>query len=297
VRVLLTGQASLNGAMAAVNEGNIFRFLSKPCPPSVLLQALEDALEQSRLVTQDRELIERKLQKMSGHLLRAERLASLGTMSAAVAHELNNMLMVFNGGLSALRSDAAAGKVANLEDLELLEEVRGRIARHASHLLHLGRVPQSESTTADVGLVVLATLEMLRVGGALRRTRIDLDLPETSVEVRLGKTELEQVVLNLVKNAAEALAEMGKPDASITVTVRRGEGSAATCSIADNGPGIAARDLQLIFEPYFTTKSPERGTGLGLFVVRQICRDAGGDVVVSSTPGEGTKFTLSLPVA
>jgi DNA-binding NtrC family response regulator len=97
VRILLTGHATLGNTLAAVNAGNIFRLLLKPCAPADLILALDDGIEQARLLTADRALLQRQLDAMCGHVVRAERLASLGTMAGAVGHELNNLLMVFGG--------------------------------------------------------------------------------------------------------------------------------------------------------------------------------------------------------
>lgn len=111
VRVLLSGQATVQGAIAAVNDGNVFRFLTKPCSPAELRRALDDALEQARLVTADRELLERKLDNMVAQLRRTERLASLGTMAGAIGHELNNALTALTCSLDMIRRDATAGRV------------------------------------------------------------------------------------------------------------------------------------------------------------------------------------------
>lgn len=108
-RILLTGQATLGNTIDAVNKGNIFRLLMKPCTPADLVQAIEDAVEQARLLTADRALLQRQLDAMSGHLVRAERLASLGTIAGAIGHELANLLMVFGGARTDLEEALAAG--------------------------------------------------------------------------------------------------------------------------------------------------------------------------------------------
>jgi len=124
VRVLLTGHASLEAAVAAVNEGNIFRFLVKPCRPDELIKALKDGVEQARLVTADCELLERRLEAMSGHLLRAERLASLGTLAGAVGHELNNLLATFDCALGIVVEEAENGRVPGATYLAALAHVQ-----------------------------------------------------------------------------------------------------------------------------------------------------------------------------
>jgi len=140
-------------------------------------------------------------------------------------------------------------------------------------------------------------LGMLRLAGILRHLQIRLDLPETHVRIPMRESTAQQVLLNLIKNAIDAFAERPKPGAAIDISIMYDEaGGTAACRIADNAGGIASEAMPSIFEPYFTTKSAERGTGLGLFVVRHAMTEAGGRVEVQSTPGQGTIFTLHFPL-
>jgi signal transduction histidine kinase len=300
VRILLTGQASIEGAIAAVNEGNVFRFLTKPCSPDSLLRALEDAVEQARLATRDRDLLEHKLEAMSGHLLRAERLASLGTMAGAVGHELNNVLAVFVGAITFIREDAEAGKPAGEEDLRALDHVREHLTTHARNLLQFGRRRQGgdrERAATDLRQAVADAVRLLQAAGLLRRAEIQLHLPSEDALVALDRTEVEQVLINVAKNAVEAVDE-GTARPRIDITVERSpDGRSVVCAVRDNGRGVPKANLPFIFEPYFTTKPSDRGTGLGLFVVRRIVEGGGGRVSVSSDEGSGSLFTLELPVA
>lgn len=302
IRVLLTGQATLDGTIAAVNEGNIFRFLTKPCSPRDLFRVLDDAVEQARLVTADRELLEAKLETMSGHLLRAERLASLGTMAAAIGHELNNALTVFGGTIDFIKEDLASGRKPTQEDLDGLEKVRERLESHARNLLQLGRPRRSgEPESTDLGKVIAETSSLLQNAGILRQVALELDLPAAPVLVAMGRTEAEQVLVNFLKNAADAAKEAhGKDDRAPKIEVKLAtapDGVTALCSVKDNGGGIPETKRALVFEPYFTTKSTDQGTGLGLFVVRQILQRHKGSVAVTSEVGRGTSFTASIPLA
>ncbi len=135
VRVLLTGHASVQSAMAAVNEGHVFRILTKPCFGPELVRALEDAVDQCRMITADRALLERKIDSLSGHLLRAERLASLGTMAGVVGHELNNVLTTLNGAVQFIQDDVAQGRLPNPDNLACLQQAGDRLAMHSRSLL------------------------------------------------------------------------------------------------------------------------------------------------------------------
>lgn len=298
VRVLLTGRASLRVALDAVNEGHIFRFLIKPCAAADLVRALDDAVEQARLLTADRALVDRRLDAMASHLLRAERLASLGTLASAVGHELNNQLMILSGVLSTIAEQAEHRDAPTGEELADLARVRDAIGTHASNLLHLGGpTPDSGPTTCDLQAVVDNVLRMLRHAGLLRLTAAHIEVPRRPVVARIRPGEFEQVIVNLVKNAVDALAE--HPPERPTLHIRIAASAAtrtASCAVGDNAGGIPPDRLPLVFEPYYTTKPDGRGTGLGLFVVRQIVSGAGGDVSVTSSPGSGTTFEVTLPL-
>src|SRR3990172_11193324 len=297
IRILLTGHASLEGAIRAVNQGCIFRLLTKPSPPAVLLQALEDAVEQARLVTADRELLETKLEVMSGQLLRAERLATLGTLAGAVGHELNNMLVAYDSALRCTSQRVREGILPEEEDLATLDRVRAHLATHAQHLLHLGRPAQHNGGPTDLCKVTSDTLAMLRSAGVLRHVQVQLELSPAPVLVGIHRTRVEQVVLNIIKNAVDATAELrGRvPTLRVTITADVDRGL-ASCRIEDNGCGIPKDKLDDIFEPYFTTKPPGRGTGLGLFVVKQILESNQCHLTVVSGAGSGTAFTFDVPL-
>jgi signal transduction histidine kinase len=298
VRLLLTGQATLDDTIAAVNDGNIFRFLKKPCSPPDLIRALEDAVEQARLITADQRLVERKLAAMAGHLVRAERLASLGTMAGAIGHELKNILTVFAGTMSCIEEDTARGVAPSPHDMNALRHVQEQLTLHARHLLNLGRPARSgDATRVDLIATLTEVIDMMRNAGMLRQVAVRFDLPHKTVVVPFARSGVEQVLVNLVKNAVEAFAETGRVDPTITISVRCPSTNAVVCRVTDNGSGIAESKLPLLFEPYYTTKSSDRGTGLGLFVVRDILRSCGGDVTVESRLGQGTTFVMNMPVA
>ncbi|HYS82120.1 MAG TPA: ATP-binding protein, partial [Anaeromyxobacteraceae bacterium] len=147
-------------------------------------------------------------------------------------------------------------------------------------------------------LVVRETLAMLRTAGVLRHVETRVQLPAHAIQVAIDRTRLEQVTLNLVKNAIDAMAEQGGRAPVLTVDLQVDpERGAAVWRIADNGCGIPEDKLQTIFDAYSTTKGRDRGTGLGLYVVKQIVDASGGAIDIASVPGEGTTFTLRIPSA
>lgn len=296
LRILLTGQASLDGAIAAVNSGNVFRFLTKPCAPVDLIGAIDDAIDQARLVATDRDLLERKLEAMAAHLVYAERMATLSTMAAVVSHELHNMLQVLQGSIEGIEETLDRGQPAERDDLEMLRRVRAHLIGQAQNLEHLAR-PMTTTTTTDLGAVVSDTIGMLRTARVLKGVEVRVIAPERPVGVRIDRTPLEQILVNGLSNAAEAAVSVeGRPPV-LTVRVSRDAAvGMATCIIEDNGAGIPEHHQERVFEPFFSTKPRDRGTGMGLFVIRQILTTVQGSVRIRSAPVVGTSLEMRLPL-
>lgn len=294
VRILLTGHADLDAAMRAVNDGGVFRFLTKPCPPPTLRQALRDGIEHHRMLTADRELLASRLEELSGQLVHAERLATLGTMSAAMAHEMNNALTLLNSAIYAVRAAAAAGKPPEADVVDHLIKGRDRLLTHTRRVLDVARRRPQRVETVDVAALCREVTGLLRDVGVTRRVAVALELPEQPAPVVADATELEQIVLNLAKNAVDALAEGGGGRLTVRVAVL---GELVRLEVQDDGCGIAADALGKIFEPYYTTKPPGVGTGLGLPVVKSLVESHRGMITVASEVGRGTTFTIDLPLA
>ena len=312
VRILLTGHASMEGVIEAINRAAIFRFITKPCAPGELMQVLESAAAHVRLATAERSLAmqvlddaterarlaEKKLEALSAHLRRAEQLASLGTMASSIGHELNNVMATFGCTVDFVRDAVATHKPALAADLELLDQTRKHIVTHAKNLLHLGKPasPLERAANTDLIEVIRSVSELLRNAGLLRGVTLCLCLPESAAAVHLPRTEVEQLLINLIKNAIDAVKSTTNPRIEISVVLGDG-GRRVACAIRDNGHGIPADKLPLIFEPFFTTMPADRGTGLGLFVVRNLIEGIGGTISVGSEHGAGATFRFELPVA
>jgi signal transduction histidine kinase len=296
VRMLITGHASLPTALAAVNDGFVFRLLVKPLPPLALVTMVSDAVEQHRALCADRLMLEQKIDVISTQLLHSERLATLGTLACGVGHELNNVTSVFFGVLEGLREAVAAGTPPLPEDVEDLAHVARHLKAHGRQLLDMGRPTQDCPEPLDLMDVVSKTLGMLLTAGKTRWVDVEVRSPQEEVVVLARRTQVEQVLVNLVINAVDAMNEVkGRPQ-RLTLSIERRERFAA-CSVTDSGAGMPPEVQARIFEAFFTTKPRERGTGLGLPVVRQIVESHGGMLSVSSKVGEGTTFLFTLPLA
>ena len=224
----------------------------------------------------------------------AEKLAALGTMAAGLAHELNNPIGVISSRSEIMLLDIEAQPVQGqfAEDLRVLHRHAQRVARIAQGLLSFSRQPSGRRGPVDLNHLVEETLllierPMVKQGVTVKRC-LAPDLPPLWGD----SNTLQQVVLNLLTNARDAVA--GGGEIVVETSHQSGEPETVRLRVKDTGPGIPPDALPRIFEPFFTTKS--NGTGLGLSITYGIVREHHGTVDVESRPDEGTTFILTLPV-
>jgi len=230
---------------------------------------------------------ETEKEKLREEMMRLDRLASLGKLSAGIAHEVRNPLTGISLLLDDLHDQAASGSDDQVMIKKALAEIE-RVERLISALLNYSSPMRAEFQECDLNLVVCDTVLLMR--RPCERQKVQLTLEEGEVpKFRLDPEKIKQAVLNIIRNAQEALPRGGR----ITVATRV-EGDCAVISIGDDGSGIAAEDLPLIFEPFFTRKGA--GTGLGLSITQRIIEEHRGRIRVASPPGQGTQFTIELPL-
>jgi PAS domain S-box-containing protein len=225
----------------------------------------------------------------------AERLAALGTLAAGLAHELNNPIGIMSSRIELILLDAQRTGLppAVAEDLQVIHRHAGRVARIAQGLLSFARNTPGQRTTVDLNLLVQDAVMLagksLTSEGIEIETALDAELPLVPGD----PTGLQQVILNLVVNARDAIEGTGR----IAIETARvpGPPGGIRLSVADTGRGIAPDDLARIFDPFFTTKP--RGTGLGLSITHGIVRDHGATIDVESAPGRGTRFVVTFPAS
>ena len=277
--------------------------------------------------------LERTLEELraaEAQLVQSERLAAVGGLAAGIAHEVNNpvnyalnatqALKVVVGELRELAREASAldwedldklaesGRQlrshieeAGLEQLgeevdELTEIVTGglrRTTRLVGDLRDFATPGRGEHVHFDLRDGLSSTLELVRHDLAAQNVEVALDLPASLQEISGDPGAINQIFLNLLKNAAEALAGGG---GRIGIRVREADG-AISVAVSDDGPGIEPEVLEQLFEPFFTTREAGQGTGLGLSMCRKIADAHGGRLDVETRIGQGSTFTLSLPVA
>ncbi|MCK6545738.1 response regulator [Myxococcota bacterium] len=291
VRVLLTGHASVEHAIAAVNAGHIFRFLTKPCAPADLARAIDDAVEHGRLVALDRSLSERRLEAMSGHLLVAERFSSAGAVAVSVADELEHVRAALGAVIDRLHAHTSAAIPAELPELDVLDAQRRALDPLPARLRRSSQATEDLSSPTDLVATIAGEVRALAELGQLAEVAIKTTLPPGPLWVAMPKARAAQLVSNLLRNALDAVATCERRAVDVVVTQAS---RTAVLAVTDSGVGVPAAQLPMIFEPYFTTKPGH--SGLGLFAVREILRACGGSVDVVSEPGRGTTFEVHAPI-
>ena len=252
-------------------------------------ESLEQKVEER---TRDLQEANTKLERATERLIISEKLAAVGEITAGVAHEINNPIAVIQGNLDVAR-DLLGEDVAKVEtEFRLIDDQVYRVGVMVSKLLQFAR-PGEYSGAANV----IVPAEIARDCLVLTRRQIETAQIEVRSEftsmrpVLMERTELQQVIVNLILNAVHAMPEGG----ILTLGVMD-KGSRVVIRVEDTGSGIPPGTLKRIFDPFFTTKLAQ-GTGLGLSISQQLVSRIGGRITASSKPGAGSRFDISLPVA
>jgi two-component system NtrC family sensor kinase len=238
-----------------------------------------------RDVTEERRLAEQLLQR--------EKLAAIGQLVSGVAHELNNPL----AGIMAFAQLLHASEQEGTERRDAVDTIyreAKRAAKIVANLLLFARQRSPERTETDLNQVLRDTLELRRYVLRTQQVEVETDFDEALPRTWADSFQLQQVALNLLTNAEQALSAVAGAK-RITLATRR-NGAMLEMSVSDNGPGIPAAQLDQLFNPFFTTKPVGEGTGLGLSISDGIVRQHGGTIRVESRPGAGATFTVSLPL-
>ena len=268
---------------------------------------VERAGDKQRIAEENRQLLSDLAEKNSAlesalvearnlreELIQSEKLAGIGTLASGIAHEVSSPLF----GIMGL-----AEAIAEEEDLSDAQKYGAEIVEYSKAIQEIVRDLSSYSraasseylTTVTVAQVVKDAVRLVERTADCEGVEIGLDLDE-NVTISARTTEVQQIFVNLVKNAVEAVAE-AHPDGGgeVYVSLAREVGG-VSAQVRDNGGGIAADKQKLVFDPFFTTKAPGEGTGLGLNIVYRIATKYRGNVWVESDGESGTTFGLRFPV-
>jgi len=230
-------------------------------------------------------------ERLQRAVLQSEKFAAMGKLAAGVAHELNNPLTGILTFAEELKMDADPNDPL-FGDYETIVREAMRCRRIVRDLLDYARLEKPQRKNRNLNDVIERSLSLVQKQASFHDVKFVLDLGENLPEVSIDSNQMQQVFLNLIINAGEAMNSAGKITISSRIT---GEGSKVEVAVSDEGHGIPADKLRQIFEPFFSTKG-QQGNGLGLNVVQTIVDQHSGKMKVDSKVGEGTTFTVILPV-
>ena len=231
------------------------------------------------------------IEEREHRLIRSERLATVGRMAAHITHEIRNPLASLGLNVELLADEVGGDNQEARKLVTSIGKEVDRLSEITETYLRFVRLPKPKLVREDLGAIATSMMEFaggeLALAGITWNIEIEPGIPEVVVD----ESQLRQALLNLVRNAKEAMPSGGR----IRLEVGRTADGQVRLVLADSGPGISPENLASIFEPFFSTKS--KGTGLGLALVQQIVTDHGGRIEVDCPPGGGTMFAIVLPVA
>jgi two-component system NtrC family sensor kinase len=289
--VPLIGKKGVIGAISADNRrgGAAFTVCDRTLLEGLATQAAI-AIENARLVED--------LRRSRQQVLRADRLGTLGTLAAGLAHEINNPLVSIHTFLSLAASKRAEddeefwGDYYRLACQEV-DRIRGLVA--TMNRLSRSGVEQAPRVHCDPVALVHEVATLLAPEAAAAEVEIEVSGAPETPKLTAVRDQIHQMLLNLLLNAIHASPPGGKVQVRVAPGGPGGRKGAAI-EVVDSGPGIAQEDLERIFDPFFTTKGPDQGSGLGLMICHRIVADHQGTIEVSSRPGESATFRVHLPV-
>jgi len=256
-------------------------------PPEI--EALGNAFNEMALAIHERD--DRLHRQTHEKLMRSDRLAMIGQLAAGVAHEINNPLgSILLFSRLTVQQLPAQGRAR--ENLERIEKETKRCHAIVKSLLDFARERKPLVEAVDVNRLLDETLKLFEGQFLFQNIQVARDYDAKLATIPADQSQLQQVFMNIVLNAVDAMK--GKGRLGIATKSNDAEGT-VDIAISDSGPGIAPENLERVFDPFFTTKGVGHGTGLGLSVSYGIVQSHNGDIAVASEPGAGATFTISLP--
>jgi signal transduction histidine kinase len=258
------------------------------CAFNMMVDSLQHSLEEQRRQFQQLKETHDELKMTRQHLAHSERIASIGNLTSGIAHELGNPLSASIGYLELIKHRCKDEDIVDLVQ-RILNETH-RMDQLIKDLLDFTAPDHDQApSTCNVSQVLTQSCEMLLQQGALKDRHLTTDWANDLPSVAMAPSKLQQVLVNLILNARDATT----PDGTISIQAQEDE-SDVVINVCDNGHGINEQQLETIFDPFYTTKDPGNGRGLGLYVSYQLIHDCNGHLRVTSQPDEGSCFSVIL---
>jgi C4-dicarboxylate-specific signal transduction histidine kinase len=260
-------------------------------------KAMIHIMDDLRSTTQEMERREQELRDKQEQLVQAGKLATLGELTTGVAHELNNPLNNIGLFVGNVIDQIELGELHRDRVVADLEKAMAQVRKATEIITHLRTFGRPASVTlerVDIDEVIERSLSLVQEQLRLRAIEVSLDLCRNGLVVLGNPIQLEQVFINLLTNARDALSDA--ETRRLTIASAR-DGELAQLRVQDTGVGIPAELAPRIFDPFFTTKEVGSGTGLGLSITYSIVQEHGGQITVDGRPGEGAIFEIELPLA
>ena len=308
IRLVLSGLHDSDSILDAINRGNVYRYILKPWDDMELKLIVRQAIDLFSLQQERRDLLkeleehnrllEKRVEERTRQLLAIEREAEIGKYASQIVHNLNNPLQGIHGGLDIadlmmsddnpdLKKLRKCLHTAKASALDLKEIIAGI-------LIHARKKDLHGTEQTDINEILKRELDFFKLDPVYKyKVEKHVDLSDNLPQISGNPIQIKQLIDNLVKNAIDAMEN--SPEKRLTVETHPEE-KAVVIRISDTGEGIAEEDLGKIFSPDFTTKPIGKGTGLGLASVKTMVEAYSGDIQVESRKGEGTTFTVRMPV-
>lgn len=308
IRMVVTAYSDIDPILQAINDGLVARYIIKPWNRDELVQTLRWAIGAWKLG--------RESAAVSRRLIETERLATLGSMSGMIVHDLRQPVMSLMVNIEVIQQLAEHAELlqralehVDSPDKEHVAELLGSLGQtatdmrgaidHTSELISglrtLGKPRAAAGAIADPVPIVKQAIATCHEIEAKVHVPIAYDGPSALAPVRMPPTELAQVLINLIANAAQAVAASGKPDGMVTIGARTDAEGMLVLEVRDTGKGMSREVLERIGTPFFTTR--DAGTGLGVANCQRLVGAAGGRMRIESELGKGTAVTIVLPPA
>lgn len=287
VRMLITAYSDIEAAIAAINLGDVYRYIRKDLEISEIETIFKQAIEYYQM--------KEDLETATRCLIKSEKLTTIGEMAAGIGHELNNIVHGLALGIDGLADCLRAEKLADRHIDELLTgtlEYTKRLKEMVERFRDFAK-PGRNVEAVDIYKVVDAAVKMARAGykKLLINTEVVIDMDKGIPEIEGNGLYFEEVFINLISNAAQAMQGMkGR------ITIKgRSDGDWICVSVQDTGPGIPKESLKKVLDAFYTTK--DDGMGMGLYIIDNIIKAFGGRLEVESELGAGSTFSVILPAA